>query len=137
MQNFLYKIRQFMYGRNGIDGLGIALFILYFLLHNTAYYSRNFILEIVSSLILIYAIYRIFSTRISNRQKENDIFMYYYKKMVLWFKNHSSLARERAKVKETHKIYLCPKCKRKLKVPKKHGKIEIRCPCGHKFYKRT
>ena len=54
-----------------------------------------------------------------------------------YFKSATSLARERAIVKKTHKIYLCPKCKKRLKVPKGKGKIEISCPCSHKFYKRT
>ena len=137
MQKFLYKIRTFMYGRNGIDGLGIFLFVIYFILNNISYFMRNFILNILCFLILFYMIYRVFSRNIVNRRKENDFFMCYYRKICSWFSNQSFLARERAKINQTHKIYLCPKCKRKLKVPKKKGKIEISCPCGNKFFKRT
>ncbi len=137
MQNFLYKVREFMYGRNGIDGLGIFLFILNFALRNVSYYSRNGLLNILSLILLCIVIYRFFSKNLSRRRKENDVFMKYFRKIYAWFSNQTSLARDRARIRDTHKIYLCPKCKRKLKVPKKKGKIEISCPCGNKFFKRT
>lgn len=132
MQNFIYKIRQFMYGRNGIDGLGIAILVLSFLLR-----SINYICYVISLLLLIIFIYRVFSKNLYQRRKENSFFMRYFSKVSNYFKSATSLARERAVVKQTHKIYVCPKCKKRLKVPKGKGKIEISCPCSHKFYKRT
>ena len=132
MQNFIYKIRQFMYGRNGIDGLGIAILVLSFVLRRI-----NYICYVISLLLLIIFIYRVFSKNLYQRRKENSFFMRYFSKVSNYFKSATSLARERAVVKQTHKIYVCPKCKKRLKVPKGKGKIEISCPCSYKFYKRT
>lgn len=137
MQNFLYKFQKFMYGRNGIDGLGIFLVILSLFVKTASTFSRNFIAYIISFLILIFAIYRIFSKNLYQRRKENDFFMKYYNAVASFFKSSAQLSRERAQVRPTHKIYVCPKCKKHLKVPKGKGKIEISCPCGNKFVKRT
>ncbi len=137
MKNFMYKVHQFMYGRNGIDGFGIFLFILSLIIKNIAYFSFNVLLDILSILIILFLIYRIFSKNLARRQKENEFFMTYFKKIYSWFSAKTHLAKERAKVRSTHKIYVCPKCKRLLKVPRHKGKIEISCPCSYKFYKRT
>lgn len=137
MQNFLYKVRQFMYGRNGIDGFGIFLFILSLIIKNIAYFTINSMLNILSLLIILFMIYRIFSKNLVQRHKENNFFMTYFKKIYLWVLAKTNLAKERAKVRTTHKIYVCPKCKRLLKVPRHKGRIEISCPCSYKFYKRT
>lgn len=137
MQNFLYKIQRFMYGRNGIDGLGIFLIIISFILRSISTFSRNYLLYITSLIILIYMIYRVFSRNVYIRQKENRYFMKYFNKIHYYFKNSAELSKERAKFRPTHKIYVCPKCKKHLKVPKGKGKIEILCPCSYRFIKRT
>ena len=135
MRNFVYKIQQFMYGRNGVDGLGIAILVLNFIVRMFSPFSIFFYL--LSGALLVLFIYRVFSKNLYQRRKENNFFMKYFYKVSNYFKSATSLARERAIVKKTHKIYLCPKCKKRLKVPKGKGKIEISCPCSHKFYKRT
>lgn len=137
LQNFIYKIQKFMFGRNGVDGLGIFLFILSIVIRNASYFSRSFILNALSLILILYVIFRIFSKNLIQRRKENNYFMKYFNAIKNFFTSKSSLARERAAVKKTHKIYLCPKCKRHLKVPKGKGKIEISCPCSHKFIKKT
>ena len=135
MRNFIYRIQQFMYGRNGVDGLGIAILVLNFIVRMFSPFSILFYL--LSWALLVLFIYRVFSKNLYQRRKENNFFMKYFYKVSNYFKSATSLARERAIVKKTHKIYLCPKCKKRLKVPKGKGKIEISCPCSHKFYKRT
>ena len=135
MRNFIYRIQQFMYGRNGVDGLGIAILVLNFIVRMFSPFSILFYL--LSWALLVLFIYRVFSKNLYQRRKENNFFMKYFYKVSNYFKSATSIARERAIVKKTHKIYLCPKCKKRLKVPKGKGKIEISCPCSHKFYKRT
>lgn len=40
--------------------------------------------------------------------------------------------------KVTYRIFECPKCSQKLRVPKGIGRIEITCKrCGEKFIKRS
>ena len=137
MHNFLYKLQQFMYGRNGVDGFSIFLVVVYFILRSASTFSRNIVLYILSLLIFVFLIYRIFSKNLYQRHKENDFFMKYYNIIALWFRGSAQLSRERSQVRPTHKIYVCPKCKKHLKVPKGKGKIEICCPCGNKFIKKT
>ena len=137
MQNFLYKIQLFMQGRNGIDGFGIFLFVSYFFVKSAANFSKSFLLFILSLAIIIFMVFRVLSRNIPKRQYENTIFMKYYNRVLGWFKNSANLSRERARVRPTHKIYVCPRCKKHLKVPKGKGKIEISCPCSYKFTKRT
>jgi len=137
MQNFIYKLQRFMYGRNGIDGLGIGLIVASFVLRSVSIISRSMLLYLISFAVFIFAIYRILSKNVWQRRKENDFFMKYYNIVAGWFKNSANLSKERSKVRPTHKIYVCPKCKRYLKVPKKKGKIEIKCPCSYSFIKRT
>ncbi len=137
MQNFIYKLQRFMYGRNGIDGLGIALIVVSFVLRSISIISRSMLLYLISFAVFIFVIYRILSKNVWQRRKENDFFMKYYNIVAGWFKNSAKLSRERAKVRPTHKIYVCPKCGKYLKVPKGKGKIEIKCPCSHTFRKRT
>lgn len=137
MNGFLYRLRQFMYGRNGFDGLTVFLAVIYLIVRNVAAFTRNFALYLISIIVLVFLIYRIFSTNLYQRKKENDFFMRYYNRIADFFRNSAQLSRERARVRPNAKIYVCPKCKRHLKVPKGKGKIEISCPCGHKFTKRT
>lgn len=137
MNGFLYKLQQFMYGRNGFDGLTAFLAVIYLITRNIAAFSRSFALYLISLIIIAFAIYRIFSTNLYQRHKENDFFMTYFNKVAFVFRNSAQLSRERAQARPTHKIYVCPKCKKHLKVPKGKGKIEISCPCGNKFTKRT
>lgn len=137
MNNFLYKLRQFMYGRNGFDALTAFLAVIYMAVKSIAVFSRSLVLYLVSIVIVIFAIYRVFSVNIVQRQRENDFFMRYFTKISEKFKNSAQLSRERAQVRPTHKIYVCPKCGKHLKVPKGKGKIEISCPCGNRFTKRT
>ena len=41
-------------------------------------------------------------------------------------------------MKKIYKIYYCPSCKQKIRVPKGKGKIMITCPkCKMEFVKRT
>lgn len=137
MQNFLFKIRQFMYGRNGLDGLGIFILVVNIFVRGIFTFTFNKLYYLISLMLLILFIYRFLSKNLYQRRKENAFFMKYFYKLSNWFKSAQNLSKERAIVKNTHKIYVCPKCKKHLKVPKGKGKIEISCPCSYKFFKRT
>lgn len=137
MQGLIYKIQRFMYGRNGIDGLGLATILLAFVSQSIFTFTLIKVFSLINLVLVILFIYRILSKNLYKRRKENAVFMKFFGSVSKYFKSASSLARERAIVKDTHKIYVCPKCKRRLKVPKGKGKIEIKCPCSHKFFKRT
>ena len=85
-------------------------------------------------LLLAYIYFRMFSKNISKRYAENQTFLRYYDRMTGWF-DGKKRSMERNK---NYKIFACPECKQKLRVPKRKGKIQIRCSrCGKEFIKRS
>lgn len=136
------KFMRFMQGRYGADEfsrfLSISVIVLWLLSVFINIPARNSIIfATISSVIttivwicIILMIYRMFSKNIQKRYQENQKFLL-YKRRFLQYVN-------RAKTDKYHRIFSCPNCKQKIRVPKNKGKIAIRCPkCGIEFIKRT
>ncbi len=131
MRDFLRKI---LYGRYGIDQFstalivsGVILSILYSIFHITLFYG-------VSSIFLLYAIYRIFSKNFTKRQKENAVWLNYFAKGKVF----SHKCSKRLKDLPHYKYYTCMNCKQTIRVPRGKGRVEIRCPkCGYSFRSKT
>lgn len=123
------KFLLFMRGRYGHDELNLVLLGLYLLFMLLRFISPirwldNLFLSLGFFVILI-AIIRSFSKNIYARSKENELYLKYKHKYFY-------------QPKPTHKIYHCPSCNQKVRVPKGRGKIEITCPkCKNRFTKRT
>ena len=119
--------RNFMLGRYGSDKLnvallvsGIVLMLLGSILGKFAAWAGVFTL--LSYLVLIWCMFRMYSRNIDARRRENAAFLNFF--------NHM-------KDKE-HRYYRCPKCHQTVRVPRGRGKINIRCPkCGEQFIKTT
>ena len=78
--------------------------------------------------------YRMFSKNIRKRCEEERMYMDTKEKVVRFCKGDKSVISD----SKTHKIYRCPHCRQKIRVPRGKGKIEITCPsCRSKFIKRT
>ncbi len=136
------KFMMFMQGRYGADELSrflsvsvIVLWILSIFIRIPARHSFIFgsIYSFITLLVWVFAIimiYRMFSKNIQKRYQENQKF--------LLFKNKFMQNIKRAKTDKNHRIFSCPNCKQKIRVPKHKGKIAIRCPkCNNEFIKRT
>jgi len=125
------KIQQFMAGRYGADqlsrflmGCGIATLLLYMLLGGTIWYY-------LTVLLLIWNYFRAMSRNYNKRYQENLKFLQI--KNQLFGRFRKGYQRDK-----THKIYSCPSCKQKVRVPKGKGKISITCPkCHAEFIKST
>ena len=67
------------------------------------------------------------------RQQENQ------KLLQFWWKLKNKRAnRTSREERRTYKVFICPTCKQKLRVPRGKGKISISCPkCGTSFIKKT
>ncbi len=122
-------LRNFMMGRYGLDGLGKFIMILglIFLLVSgfipNEYVRRSLFVVSVGLIVLEYM--RIFSVNREKRVREN--YRYYA------FLN-SVKAIFGAGPDGGYKFFKCPGCKKQVRVPKNHGKIEITCRnCGTKF----
>ncbi len=127
------KFARFMMGRYGVDQFSkflaiftIVLMVLGLFIHPAIYY-----LGIAG---MIYMYFRMFSKNYAKRRAEND----WYLKRTYTIRNWYEKQKRMFKLRKTHKVFKCPTCKQKIKVPKGRGKIEIRCTkCSTKFIKRS
>ena len=138
MRNFFYRISsalaRFMYGRNGSDQLNLALLAGYMVLLLLQVFLNRFsaarmILDILTLLLAVVILYRIFSRKLDKRRAENAKFLNW------WYpvRNRVSICRQRSKDKE-HRYFVCKNCKTVCRVPAGKGKVEITCPkCGGKI----
>lgn len=127
------KIRNFMIGRYGIDnfskflmGIALALCILDIFLNNIFIHSWFVI-------IIIYVYYRMFSKNHSKRYQENLKFLRIKNKLFRKFNSEKAMMKER----KTHRIYKCPNCNQKIRIPKGKGRICITCPKCKTEFTRT
>lgn len=134
-------LQKFMMGRYGVDQMNIGVLIFSMVCTFTASLTRWLLLLILGTALLAYGVFRMFSRNVSARSKENQKFLVFWNKVKgIWYKIKGwfSGKKRRFADRKTHCYFSCPKCKRKLRVPKGKGKIEISCPiCGTKFIKKT
>ena len=125
-------LRNFMYGRYGVDQFGNFLFISYIIL-----FVISLFVPFVSFLcyaVIIYSLYRMFSKQIYKRNMENEWFLAKTSGIRKLFNRQEN----KWKYRKTHKYLKCPHCHQYLRVPKGKGDITITCPtCHQQFDKRT
>ena len=128
------KLIRFMYGRYGTDsftkflmgaGFGVVIVSIFF---------NSTIVSYVGWAFIIYAYFRVFSKNHPKRYAENQAYLKYTAGIRTFIARQKHLMAKR----KTHRIYGCPSCKQKIRVPKGKGKIEVRCPkCSTTFIKRS
>ena len=141
----MYKIRnalaRFMYGRNGVDQLNVALLwgylLLWLLQMILAAAVGSVLLDLVfeAAGLALFAVmlFRIFSRNLGRRREENQRFVNWRWRL----KSSCQGARERHADKD-HKYFTCKNCKTICRVPVGKGKIVITCPkCGAQIHART
>ncbi len=115
-------------GRNGPDHISLAVMIAACIVNFIPY---GFIPAI---LLVVYAFVRMFSKNVNKRRAENYKFVMFLQKIKNTFTGFFS----NIKASKTHKVFTCPQCRQKLRVPRGKGKISITCSkCGNKFVKQT
>lgn len=128
------KIYRFMQGRYGTDDFYKFLFWVALIGIVINWFFKSQLLSFAVTLILVYAMYRVLSKNHSARYAENQRYLQATAKIRYWFDQQKKLMEER----KYHHIYICPKCRQKIRIPKGKGKIMIRCPkCHHEFQKRS
>ena len=125
--------RRLMMGRYGVDQLTWVLLVLSLILSLCGGIFRSNVLRILCWAVLIVCYLRIFSRNIYARQQENQ------KLLQFWWKLKNGKAnRPTREQRKNYKVFSCPTCKQKLRVPRGKGKISISCPkCGTNFIKKT
>lgn len=127
------KIMRFMQGRYGNDRLGQAMLMAALACVVLSLFRIPFI-STIGLAILVLTYYRMFSRQIAKRAAENQKYMQLELKVRAKLqKKKQSLAQRR-----THRIYKCPNCKQKIRVPRNRGRIAISCrKCGTEFIRKT
>ena len=160
MNRFGMWFANLMRGRYGNDNLNRFLLIVSVILIIADMFVRRRLLYMLAVLILIYVYCRMFSRNINARYRENQKFLQFTAK----FRRNggpgnasyggaygggqygntansgsAGWGRKAKPAKDRdHKIFKCPVCGEKLRVPKGAVKISITCPhCGEKFIKKV
>lgn len=128
------KFRRFMIGRYGNDKMNQVLSVVALVLILVSFIVRVPWLDRIGIVLIIYMYYRAFSRNIPARYAENQKFLKLYYRVTAPFVAKKA-ARDRNK---GYKIFKCPQCSQKVRVPKGKGTISIHCPkCNNDFIKRT
>ncbi|MBL7575612.1 hypothetical protein SAMN00017477_1734 [Peptoniphilus asaccharolyticus DSM 20463] len=132
------KFINFMRGRYaaiyGIDELNkflLIIFIIQRLIYRFAYRFQGS--EVLAVILVVIVYYRSLSKDLSARYQENRKFLDITSSIRKPFKRLKNNVSDR-----DYKYIECPSCKQELRVPKKKGKIVVKCKkCGTKFNTRT
>ena len=128
-----YKFQQFMIGRYGIDKLWSVLLIFFFviILLANAFYKVSkityYAIEIMAFVLVVFAIFRVFSKNIEARRAENAKWLKFENSVKGFFKFQN----DKFKQRKTHKFVKCKGCKKTLRLPRHKGKINVTCPHCH------
>ncbi len=127
------KIMRFMQGRYGNDRLGQAMLLVALACVVLSLLRIPFI-STIGLAVLALTYYRMFSRQIAKRAAENQKFIQLeWKVRAKLQKKKQSLAQ-----RKTHRIYKCPNCRQKIRVPRNRGRIAISCrKCGTEFIRKT
>lgn len=137
MGNWFYNLRnrlsQFMYGRYGSDKLNIAVMIVWMACAFINVFIQSTIFYMALSIFPILIFYRMLSRNINKRYRENARFEGLLNKFTGKFR----LQITKIKQFKTHRFFKCPACKATIRIPKRTGKVTVRCTkCGHQFDKK-
>ncbi len=131
MRDRFYRFMQGRYGQDAFSRFLLGAMAVCLLL-NVVFRSRLF--GALAWLLLFYGYFRIFSRNHAARFAENQRYLERTVKFRYWFEQQKKLREER----KYHHIYVCPKCRQKIRIPKGKGKIMVRCPkCRHEFQRRS
>ena len=127
------KFYRFMQGRYGIDQLNSFLMIVCVICFIVNMFIGSIVLTFIAYGTWLFVIFRMFSTNIYARNRENDKYLNFFSPLSRWLK-----LKLMSKQDPSNKYFSCPKCKQMVRVPKGHGTVVVTCPnCQNKFEKRT
>ena len=141
--NFFQRIgnalSRFMYGRNGVDRLGLTMIwaallldIINMLLREKPVVSG--ITGLVSGVLLFTALFRMFSRNLEKRRAENTRFM----EKVWWPVTRRMAGARQQRMDKEHRYFTCHRCGAVCRVPRGKGRIVITCPrCGGEIHGKS
>lgn len=154
MNNWRYKLFQFMQGRYGMDELGRFLLILAAIIVLASNFRFLHILYLPGLLLLAYTYFRIMSRNIYKRQQENQKYMALKSRFSMGKSRKTNMQQgpwtgsagqntgygyaNTENSSHSYNFYRCKNCGQTVRVPKGKGTVKITCPgCGNSFIDRT
>ena len=136
------SLARFMYGRNGMDQLNMALLwsCVGLMLISSLVGGISDAAAVVGAVIYylgmalwVISIFRMFSKNLEKRRGENGEWLR------LWWKIKSGVKSRKNRVTDKeHKYFTCKQCKAVCRVPVGKGKVVITCPrCGSRIEGKT
>lgn len=131
---FTDRLRSFLWGRYGIDGLYYGLLVMFFVLWIARLFCRNIIaaivLGILQTAVVVWMFYRSFSRNITARRRENEVFMGFFRRIKGFF----VLTKNRIRDIKGFRYRKCPHCKAMLRLPRRKGQHSVVCPRCHERF---
>lgn len=128
------KFQRFMSGRYGVDEFSRFLLYVLLALCLLSLFARSAAFNFLITIGLFWIYFRVFSRNHQKRYLENQWYLTRREKILRFFRREKNLAAQR----KFFRIYTCPTCKQKIRIPKGHGKIQVTCPkCRTEFIKRS
>ena len=152
MNNWKWKLMQFMQGRYGVDPFGKFLLITGMLMIFASNFVGSRIAYFLGLAMLVYAYFRIVSKNHSKRFKENLKYEAIRAKFSgiknpaaggrgskkKWQEAQARQAKNTEDDTAFYNYYRCRNCQQVVRVPKGQGTVKITCPkCGNSFTDRT
>ncbi len=132
MREFFYRFFKGRYGSYGTDILTRFLLVVAVVCLLASICTPLDLLYYLSFIILIYCYFRLFSKNITKRYHENEIFNSFLKKLASPVRN----IRQNAYQCKNYRIYRCPDCGQRIRIPRGKGHIIVMCPkCKAEFRK--
>lgn len=133
-------VRIAMSYRCGLDELNNFIMLVGFLFIVISLFSRLWIFTLLGAVFVVLCYMRVFSKKLEQRRKENDMYMRYMGRFALWLKKVKRLLRMKLKTLQDkeYAYFVCRQCGQIIRVPKGKNKISVRCPkCSATFVGRT
>lgn len=128
------KFIRFMYGRYGVDKLSKHLVWVGLVVGLLSMFFGGSLLYLFSLVLFICSYFRVFSKNTTKRYRE----LCHYERFLAKIKNGPATWKKDAEQRKQYKIFKCPSCSQKLRIPRGHGMVEIRCKkCQTLFRKKT
>jgi len=125
--------QRFMYGRYGNDQLNNFLFVCYLVLWLLALLTHFPLFDLLSTVIVIVVLLRMFSRNTYKRREENTQFLRKAGPALRWLRLQRTIRKDK-----DHRYFKCPACGQQLRVPRGKGKITVTCRgCGASFQEKS
>lgn len=136
--SFLDKIKagiqRMMAGRHGADEFSMALLIAGLALSIISSFTRLGLLSLLSLVLYVYAVFRMFSRDHQKRYAENQKYL----SIVHGSSGSVKQFFVRLKYIRKYKYFRCPECHSLLRLPRKAGEVTVTCgKCHHAFRQKA